>query len=750
MSADTMTRYIVSSSKGLVEVTKSKDRVAQFIHLSVSDFLLEGGGLSQLWEDLAQNSSGLSQVRLRECCSNYLRSPLVSSLGANLDLPAVSSLEADILRGEAARRFEFLEYAVQYVFTHAESAAAEGMTQDSFVQNIEFSNWVQLNNIWKPQEQLHLPSDISLLDMCVERNYSNLVGTVMQNGLYTRGQIGWYHNPLFAAIAHDCHEALEALIEFDSRLFQEGDVFPWSSANLCSFLADHCDSAHVPRLISSFYVFDTTWMLEDGEPLICRVIRGTQVVRKRPIKTFKALLEKGINVNAQGGRYGNALQAASAIGDVEMVKLLLEQGAEVNVQGGYYGNALQAAARCSVEIVKCLLKEGADVNAQGGYYGNALQAASCNIGHVEVVTLLQKHGVDVNAQAKRYSNVFQAATIGSREIVEFLLKEGADVNARGGHYGSALQAASYSVGYVEMVELLRKKGADGNTQGAHNLNYDDVLQATSFSTKNTKVLELLLGKDADANAQGGKYGSALQAASASGSEERVTLLLENGAIDVQGGRYGNSFAAASASSDKVVELLLHKCLSISRITLRDELPEASVRGHENTVQLAEDAGFEAYDECYYKEISRLSYDECYCKAISRILKSKSEWIMIKNNRERVVELLLHKGNNISGKTLSRALGLASYSGYVKVVQILLAWGADINAYGGVHGNALLAVLRSPFFWMKSTDRESIVQLLLYNRTEISGSMLNTALQTASSKGYKKIVQLLLAKGRYES
>jgi ankyrin repeat protein len=42
----------------------------------------------------------------------------------------------------------------------------------------------------------------------------------------------------------------------------------------------------------------------------------------------------GIGVNALGDFYGNALQAASDGGHIEIVKLLLAQGADVNAQGG--------------------------------------------------------------------------------------------------------------------------------------------------------------------------------------------------------------------------------------------------------------------------------------------------------------------------------------------------------------------------------------------------------------------------------
>jgi ankyrin repeat protein len=45
------------------------------------------------------------------------------------------------------------------------------------------------------------------------------------------------------------------------------------------------------------------------------------------------LLEKGADVNAQGGHYGNALQAASGGGHDSIVTLLLEKGADVNAQG---------------------------------------------------------------------------------------------------------------------------------------------------------------------------------------------------------------------------------------------------------------------------------------------------------------------------------------------------------------------------------------------------------------------------------
>ncbi|KAK5081424.1 hypothetical protein LTS08_006604 [Lithohypha guttulata] len=105
-------------------------------------------------------------------------------------------------------------------------------------------------------------------------------------------------------------------------------------------------------------------------------------------KAMQILLDAGGDVNAEGGEYGNALQAASARGLHMMVQRLLDAGAHVNTQGGWYGSALQSASAGGHEkVVQLLLDAGADVNAQGGEYGDALQAALAR-GHEKVVQIL--------------------------------------------------------------------------------------------------------------------------------------------------------------------------------------------------------------------------------------------------------------------------------------------------------------------------------------------------------------------------
>ncbi|KAH6670200.1 hypothetical protein B0J14DRAFT_114437 [Halenospora varia] len=172
------------------------------------------------------------------------------------------------------------------------------------------------------------------------------------------------------------------------------------------------------------------------------------------------LIKLGQPVSGKDDHGITPLYYASEAGYEAVCRLLVECGGGVNAQGGFYGNALQAASFGGHQaMVELLLTKGADVNAQGGYYGNALQAASLQ-GHQAVVELLLTKGADVNAQGGFYGNALQAASEGGHQaVVELLLTKGADVNAQGGHYGNALQVASLQ-GHQAMVEMLLAKGAD--------------------------------------------------------------------------------------------------------------------------------------------------------------------------------------------------------------------------------------------------------------------------------------------------
>ncbi|KAF8336030.1 ankyrin repeat-containing domain protein [Amanita rubescens] len=434
----------------------------------------------------------------------------------------------------------------------------------------------------------------------------------------------------------------------------------------------------------------------------------------------KLLLDKGAYVNAAGGHYKHALQAASQGGHNEIVKLLLNRGAYVNAKGGHYGDALQAASQGGHhEIVKLLLDKGAYVNVQGGHYGNALQAASQG-GHDEIVKLLLDKGADVNAQGGHYGNALQAASQGGHnDIVKLLLGKDADVNAQGGYYGNALQAASQR--HNEIVVLLLDRGADVNAQGGEHVN---ALIAAS-SGGHIEIVKLLLERGADVSAQGGKHGNALQVASARGHNEIFQLFLERGAdVNVQGGHYGNALQAASQGEhDEIVQILLERGADVNAQggLYGNALLVASQKGHNKIVKLLLDRGADIDVQGGY-------YGHALQAASAR-------------GHSEIVQLLLEEGADVNtkGGYYGNSLQAASARGHHEVVQLLLEEGADVNAQGGHYGNALQAA--------SAEGHNEIVQLLLEQGAGVNaqGSLHGGLLQAASSSGQHGIAQFLVDK-----
>ncbi|KAJ8109292.1 hypothetical protein OPT61_g7566 [Boeremia exigua] len=140
-------------------------------------------------------------------------------------------------------------------------------------------------------------------------------------------------------------------------------------------------------------------------------------------------LQKLPNINAQGGHFGNALQAACMGGNRGLVKRLLKKGADPNTTGTY-GSPIQAASLSGkLSTVKLLLDSGATAGRTG-----ALTAASSQ-GHIAIVNLLVQQ-CDIEAYSdSAYSwsgtlGIGEALCAASRhghcEVVELLLQHGAE------------------------------------------------------------------------------------------------------------------------------------------------------------------------------------------------------------------------------------------------------------------------------------------------------------------------------------
>ena len=300
---------------------------------------------------------------------------------------------------------------------------------------------------------------------------------------------------------------------------------------------------------------------------------------------MQLLLDQQADVNAQGGHYGNALQAASFAGHKDIVLRLFHNNANLNAQGGYFGNALQAASFAGhKKIVKFLFHRKANVNAQGGFYGNALQAAS-SAGHENIVKFLIQKKANANAQIGYYGNALQAASLaGHEQIVRCLLRHETDVDATGGYHGNALQAASFA-GYQKIVRILLDYGADVNARGGY---HGNALQAASLAG-HLNIVQILLSHGADVDAQG-LQGTALEAASSNGHEDVVKFpyTFEPG----NGRRDGNDYAlviqiAVWLLGNGLFQSLLAKAFdsNILMETFRENLAQLIERYGEDLIEL---------------------------------------------------------------------------------------------------------------------------------------------------------------------
>ena len=212
-----------------------------------------------------------------------------------------------------------------------------------------------------------------------------------------------------------------------------------------------------------------------GSPLAAAAYSGN-------LECLKSLLDAdaGAQVDQIGGEFGFPLQAAAIGGNIECLKTLLEI-ANVNARGGKYDSAIQAAASQAdgYERVKLLIEHKADLLRTGGEYGSVMQATAIG-GNVDSWNLLVDHGADMYVVEGKYGTACQASALKGRDnmITPLLNCQGERdaVNARGGKYETPLQAAAFADRH-DIVTTLLEHGANASAQGGY---YGSALTAAAI------------------------------------------------------------------------------------------------------------------------------------------------------------------------------------------------------------------------------------------------------------------------------
>ncbi|OHE94094.1 hypothetical protein CORC01_10551 [Colletotrichum orchidophilum] len=333
-----------------------------------------------------------------------------------------------------------------------------------------------------------------------------------------------------------------------------------------------------------------------------------------------------IDVMDGPGSHGTALQAAAAMGHIDVVQFWLNKGADPNMNVAQTliaeGTPLMtASAHGQTKIIELLLKHGAAVNAMWTMSTDEIRrtttiatalAAASSEGHEEAVKVLLKHGalddvhpifldgsalmashVQLSEQSRRIkkmllqnfdgtrvttsSQIFEsylevAAEDGNKELVQKFLDKWILCGKPGFPFGKSLQMAS-AFGHLQIVHLLIQSGANVNDlgrvlkmDGSVRNSMGTALEEASAKGHND-IIELLLLHKADIKllgrgGQGTAFGSALQRALAAGHQETVRLLLDVGNPSDQM-EMPELYAASLVGSEETVQALLDSGVDIN-------------------------------------------------------------------------------------------------------------------------------------------------------------------------------------------
>jgi len=702
VTTDDMNRFVLNSSKGLAELTKSKMPTVQFIHESVRDFLIKDNGLCELWPELRKDLYSLSQDQLKQCCQNYLKVDISGYVSSSETLPKASSDSAKDLRQVLTTKFPFLEYASQHVLYHAD-AAAGGILQNDFIAGFAFNAWIYVANLFERYDIRRHTPDASLLYLFAENGYARLIRTICCHGSMTGIRGERYQYPLFAALANGHRDAVRALLQQDENS-QIGDIV----ARLEFGRAFSAQKDQTPLL----------WALHKGHTALAGIL----------VTSGRARTDVDV----------------SASGDRGIITRDKDDNLEFKDKSGRTA-LLWAVEGGSETLLQQLLSKGADVRAKD-YHGKTALLYAAKNGRDIIVQLLLDRDVDIETKDNfGKTALLYAAENGRDTIVQLLLDRDVDIETKDSFGKTALLYAAEN-GRDIIVQLLLDRDVDIETK--------DSLGKTAllYAAENGRdtIVQLLLDRDVDIEVKDNDGKTALLHAAETGTETVTQLLLDQGAaIEVQerDGRTSLSYAAEHGNKH-IVQLLLAQNANVAAEDNIGKTPFLWI------MAIREDYG---HTRPYIsplaatKELNgNLALSDYQTRLMLLEQQNKKRMMLAESentarfegtldDRVNIIQLMLAKDAKLNAKKSDgkTALICAVQQGWDPVVQLLLDEGADIEAKDN-HGKTAL-------LYAADNGRDIIVQLLLSKDAdiEVKDNYGKTALLYAAENGRNTIVQLLL-------
>ncbi|KAJ5721209.1 uncharacterized protein N7483_009143 [Penicillium malachiteum] len=463
--------FVIGSSKGLAEITKSETPTVQFIHESVRDFLVKDNGLYRVWLELESGWQSAAHEDLKQCCHFYLNRPWVLQFSCNLISESKSESRSK-QRADASNKYPFLVYASRHILDHSD-AAAEIRPQQDFLSHFPLSRRIKMNNLFHKFKN---------------REYSNGSLLMKQDPQVHSPVLNEkYEYPLFAALASCNKNTVAAILNAPPNSLQHRKDFGACKGETPLTWAARNGRLGILKLL-----------LEAGLDVSQKDRRGftalSQALENCHESVARLLIENGANLdhNLESGM--TPLAGASRNGYLALVRLLIDNRAMIN--GDHGGTALfQALENGREEVAAFLIENGANINAENLFGVSPLSVASWT-GHKHIVRLLIDKGADVNAMNLwKITPILHASEKGYDAVVRLLIERGADVNAIDWSRSTPISHASEKVDEA-LVRSLIDSGAKVNT--IDRFGYTPFLKASNNS--HSAVVKRLIENGADVNA----------------------------------------------------------------------------------------------------------------------------------------------------------------------------------------------------------------------------------------------------------
>lgn len=304
-----MERRILDLSRGLAEVRKHKHRrIVQFVHQSVSDFLI-AKGLKHLGNFPAADVVGCSHYRLSRSCIKYFA--------------------MEEFRHTRVRARPFLKYALGYCIPHAIEVEKAGLPQSDLLVLFNgdpyptVESWIKLSLQLRVADDLRcLPRDSTLLHIASAHNLISVIRAAIQGAYDMDVQNSYMRTPLSYA-AEGGHEVvvaelLDSNVNADSKDHDDQTPLSWAAGN---------GHEKVVRLLLGRIGVDVnSKMRNSGTPL-------SEAIWTRPLGMLKLRLRRDdTNVNSDNDSGTLHLGDALKHGDERVIKLLVAAGADVNIR----------------------------------------------------------------------------------------------------------------------------------------------------------------------------------------------------------------------------------------------------------------------------------------------------------------------------------------------------------------------------------------------------------------------------------